>query len=883
MTHYPNHDVVDNLPGPEKVSHFPPLLMKKHKMPVQSPFFYRGKNLLQIALPMGGIGAGSICLSGSGGLQDFSLCHKPNFTALPDGHGFIDAAFALLRLPETDVTRLVEGPFAPEKIYDQGLQAQGYRKGGHEGFPRFRESIFEGEYPFGHVRMSDPKVPLEVRVTGFNPFIPLDDKNSGLPCAILEYALRNTSRKPVKYEFSYHLSHLAMGDKEKEKGARNAVIPGKGVLFSNTEPPTSESFGSACLLALNGRPVIKGMWFRGGWFDSLSALWKEVSTGRFTPNEGSNGIDVEGRNGGSILFRGKINPGQTVTHAVVIAWHFPNSNLTTGGVPAGNAGQSCCADGKECPAWHPYYAGVWKDAGEVAGYVRSHYASLRERTFAFKDALFSSTVPREVLDAVSANLAILKSPTVLRQENGNVWGWEGCFTTAGCCHGSCTHVWNYAQSLCHLFPALERTLREQELERSIDERGHVNFRAALPDGPAPHGHHAAADGQLGGILKLYRDWQISGDTAWMKSLYPKAKQSLDYCIATWDPDRRGALFEPHHNTYDIEFWGPDGMCGSIYIGALSAMSLLAGALGGRADAKAYRQLAERSARFMDKELFNGEYYQQNICYEDLRDQSFMKLIADVTEKSGETLKLLKSEGPRYQYGSGCISDGIIGGWMSQLYGVETPLDREKIRSTLTAIYRHNFKKDLSGHACCQRPGYAFGSEAGLLLCSWPRGDKPTLPFVYSDEVWTGIEYQVASHLVLEGFVKEGLAIVKAVRSRYDGHVRNPWNEYECGSYYARAMASYALLPSLAGFRYSAVEKTLWFGPKLKASPFTAFFSTATGYGTISLDKSSLTVSVIEGKLELKRVRLTLDGQEREIIADAIARPGRPARISLARK
>jgi hypothetical protein len=322
------------------------------------------------------------------------------------------------------------------------------------------------------------------------------------------------------------------------------------------------------------------------------------------------------------------------------------------------------------------------------------------------------------------------------------------------------------------------------------------------------------------------------------------------------------------------------MCGSVYVGALSAMKLMATALDEKSDAQAYGELAERGAQLLDQELFNGEYYQQKVRYEDLRDQSFAKSISGVTGKSSEALKLLKSEGPKYQYGTGCLSDGIIGGWMADLYGVETPMDRKKIRSTLAAIYRHNFKKDLSEHPCCQRPGYAFGSEGGLLLCSWPRGGKPTLPFVYSDEVWTGIEYQVASHLILEGFLKEGLAIVKAVRSRYDGYVRNPWNEYECGSYYARAMASYALLPSLSGFRYSAVEKTLWFGPKLKVRPFATFFSTATGYGTISLDKSSLTVSVLEGKLEIERVCLTLDGQEKEIVAKAVARPGRVACFSL---
>jgi len=231
------------------------------------------------------------------------------------------------------------------------------------------------------------------------------------------------------------------------------------------------------------------------------------------------------------------------------------------------------------------------------------------------------------------------------------------------------------------------------------------------------------------------------------------------------------------------------MCTSLYVGALSALAHMAHAVGRSEDAPPYEDLAKRAAGFMSESLFNGEYFQQRVQYVGLRDTSFADSIAKVDESSSEFSRLLKREGPKYQYGSGCLSDGVIGAWMARIYGIETPLDREKVKSTLRAIFRHNFRTDLSEHANAQRPGYAMGHEPGLLLCSWPRGGKPTLPFVYSDEVWTGIEYQVASHLMSEGLVEEGLTIVKALRSRYDGRVRNPWNEYECGSYYARAMAS----------------------------------------------------------------------------------------------
>ncbi|MGI4787656.1 MAG: GH116 family glycosyl hydrolase [Janthinobacterium lividum] len=838
-------------------------------LPVSDSPVYHDHKLLQIAMPMGGIGSGCVCLNGHGGLVDFSLYNHPSTTALQDGHGAEEAAFALLHVKgKTPITKLVEGPIPPEKLYDQGLQGQGYRKGGHEGLPRFAECEFQAEYPFGEVRLHDPDVPLAVSITGWNPFIPGDDESSSIPAAILEYTFQNTSSETVDFEFSYHLSHLAHGAAGWE-GTRNTVLPEGGILFSNTEDSSAETFGTTALLSIAHTPRVKAEWFRGGWFDALSMLWREVSSGQFRENARTGRADSRDRNGGSLLLPLTLQPGEKVTVPITLAWHFPNANLSLGALlPAGDAPEACgpncdCGPGEAAPLWRPFYAGLWKDAGEVARFVQDNFADLRARTLAFKNALYASTLPSPVLDAVASNLAILKSPTVLRQENGNVWGWEGCFATAGCCHGSCTHVWNYAQALPHLFPKLERTLREQEMKRSMDERGHVNFRSALPDGPTDHGNNAASDGQFGGIMKLYRDWQISGDTAWLRHMYPSAKLSLDFCIDSWDPERRGGLFEPHHNTYDIEFWGPDGMCGSIYVGALSAMAMMADGLGYAGDAALYQSLAVKAAGFLDTTVFNGEYYDQKVQWEGLRDKSFLESLESGTLDE-ETLALYREEGPKYQYGSGCLSDGIIGAWMGAIYGIPLPLDSGHVRSTLQSIFHYNYKADLFSHACTQRPGYALGHEAGLLLCTWPRGGKPSLPFVYSDEVWTGIEYQVASHLIEEGFVEEGLTLVAAVRSRYDGHVRNPFNEYECGSYYARAMASYALLGSLSGFRYSAVEKALWFGPKLADRPFQVFFAAESGFGTLTLDGETLAIHLVEGNLEITTVHLTLDGSTRTI-------------------
>ncbi len=443
---------------------------------------YRDKNLLQIAMPLGGIGSGCVCLNGQGGLQDFALHHHPATTALADGHGSTDAAFALLHIKgEKPTTKLAEGPLPPERLYDQGLQAQGYRKGGHEGLPRFESCEFQAEYPFGEVRLQDDAVPLSVSIVGWNPFIPGDDAASSLPTAILEYSFENTSDAPVDFEFSYHASHLALGASG-WTGTRNTVLSENGVLFSNTEGRFHETYGTAALCSPGQTPRIKANWFRGGWFDALSMLWREVSAGQFHENALASPVESDSRSGASLLIPASLLPGERTTIPILLTWHFPNVSLTVGR-QAEACGPDCGCDTTEiAPLWRPFYASLWRDAGEVAGYVQTHWETLRARTMAFKDALYSSTLPSAVLDAVGSNLAILKSPTVLRQENGNVWAWEGCFTTAGCCHGSCTHVWNYAQAMPHLFPKLERTLREQELERSMNEQGHVNFRAALPDG-----------------------------------------------------------------------------------------------------------------------------------------------------------------------------------------------------------------------------------------------------------------------------------------------------------------------------------------------------------------------------------------------------------------
>lgn len=502
--------------------------------------------------------------------------------------------------------------------------------------------------------------------------------------------------------------------------------------------------------------------------------------------------------------------------------------------------------------YRPWYSERFKSLNEVIGYWDANQAMLEKNSRLFSDAFYSSSLPAEVLEAVAANLTILKSPTVLRQWDGRFWAWEGCQDSFGSCHGSCTHVWNYAQALPHLFPSLERTLRETEFRVSQNTEGHQNFRVNLPISAPPHNFHAAADGQLGGIMKVYREWRISGDTQWMKDLFPAVKKSLDYCIRTWDPLHKGYLEEPHHNTYDIEFWGPDGMCTSFYLGALTAFIEMGKEL--KQPVKEYTALLSKGKKYMETALFDGEYFIQKIQWEGLQAPNPVDVMSFGGSYSEEALKLLKEEGPKYQYGTGCLSDGILGMWMASVCGLDEVLDNEKVRSHLVAVHKYNLKHDLIDHFNPQRPVYACGKDGGLLLCTWPKGGMLSLPFVYSNEVWTGIEYQVASHLMMKGEVEKGLDIVRECRERYDGRVRNPFNEIECGHWYARAMASYGMLQGLTGVRYDAVDKTMYIDSKI--GDFKSFISTDTGFGTIEWKAGKPVLNVVYGNIDVKRYNVS---------------------------
>ena len=774
-----------------------------------------GENLEQTAFPVGGLGAGNFMLSGSGMPLGFSLRNSPDYYNDPN---MIAAVY--LDDGETKKARVLEGKVPDLKIFGgENNNGEGHGDGTiwsrTYGLPRFSGCEFVSHFPFADVKLTDESVLVEAVLTAWSPFIPADPDDSGLPCGILSYTLTNRGNRDIKGVFYFASENIMrQTDNYRVTESKN----GYTLIDSGSE---AEPWKKGALnIRLASEAKVDAAWFRGGWFDSFTMLWNYIQRGEQPEGEYPEGSQPSP--GGSLSAAFSLSPGESVKYDVMLTWYVPESDLRAGEIADEERERGI----DESLKYKPYYSARFSSVLEAADYLEVNLCRLYRESAAFSESFYSADIPSEIKEAIAANLSILKSPTVLRQSDGRLWCWEGSMKSWGSCHGSCTHVWNYAQAIPHLFPSLERTLRETEFLVSQNEEGHQTFRSNLPICKTRHTFHAASDGQLGGIMKLWRDYLICGDVEWLKKLYPAAVRSIEYCIRTWDPDEKGLVSEPHHNTYDIEFWGPDGMCSSFYIGALKAMSLICGAVG--VDGERYLALYKKGREKMESELFNGEYFIQKI--------EWKKLHASVDwDMPEEERKRLDAEGPKYQYGDGCVSDGVLGAWIALQCGVGEILDPAKVESHLLSVYKYNMLHSFSRHSNTQRPGYASAQDGGLILASWPHGDKLSLPFVYSDEVWTGIEYQVASHLIAFGHEKEGLDIVSTLRKRYDGKRRNPFDEYECGHFYARALASYALLYSYSGVCYDAASKTLFVKRPSDSRKRTYFLSTASGYMNVTME------------------------------------------------
>ena len=740
---------------------------------------FDGDHLLRVALPMGGIGCGSVSLSGRGDLVDWEIMNRANKNYFNRSAG--SRPFFAIRVKGAghESTTMLAGPIHPAELYfAHGCNVP------QCGLPRFAEASFDGAFPFGTVHLSDKGLPVKVDIKGFSPFVPGNSADSSLPVASLEYEVENLTGEPLEVSICAYVRNIAGCDGRNDSppaGNTTTYREGEGVrgLVFKSEKlnKNSPAWGSFALSTpdADGKLSYRTACVPNHWERTALEFWDDFSSdGELSAPDSAETIP----HGGICMKKTVPARGRTSWHWA-FTWNFPNR-------PAWGD------DSKIVGNW---YSKNYADAWDAAEKITPRLGELEERSLAFTRKILALEAPHELKEAALANLAVLKSETVFRVPTGHLLGWEGVNDHSGSCRGSCTHVWNYENAVACLFPDLARSMRDVEFNYAMNpENGAMEFRVRLPLGTKP-GNGVAADGQMGCIMKVYRDLKICGDDKWLAALWPKVKKALAFAWIPaeqwtwnakwreggWDVGKSGLMDGEQHNTMDVNYYGPNSQMGFWYLGALRAAEEMAKAMKDDAFAKECREIYEKGTRRIDAELFNGDYYEQHI-----------------TEGHGEL---------PYQLGKCCLVDQLVGQQMAHLWGLGDLAKKENLRKTCESIMKWNFLPDFTRHFNNMRT-YCAGKESGLLMCSWPRGRLKT-PFPYFGEVMTGFEYVAAAEMVFQGMDTDAVKVVKAIRDRHDGLKRNPFNEPECGHNYARSMASWNVLLAWIETHGGKVEDLIW--------------------------------------------------------------------------
>lgn len=799
---------------------------------------YVGSYTKEISFPLGGIGTGSIGIGGDGKLIDWEIFNRPAKGSI---NGY--SHFAIRAIQGDKITAAVLNGDIQKDYMGQYMKGifHGYGFGPSSqkmcGFPHFRNLEFNGQFPIAVLDFTDEDFPANVSMTAFNPFIPLDAKNSSIPAVFFEIEVENTTKEDIKYQIALSVANPYKQSKNKAED-RNGLKT--LTLINNGANKDEIEYGDLTLATDCDTTYTQSYWYRGEWQDNLVSFWNDFSseiniTERIYDTEGKNDI-------GTIIAEITVSPDEKKKAKFILSWNIPNNY---------NYWNECKNDDQTHKSWKNYYSTVFEDSAQTAVYSLQNWDDLYARTLKFKKALHETTLPKEIIDAASANLSVLKSPTVLRLEDGSFYGWEGVNELEGSCEGTCQHVWNYAYALCFLFPELERSIRDVEFKYSTDEKGKMSFRTSLPLGREASDFRACVDGQMGAVIKCYREWKISGDNKWLEENWENIKKVLEYAWSEhnedcWDSDKDGVLEGRQHHTLDVELFGPSSWLEGMYLAALKAAAEMAEFLGDTKKAQEYRTLFENGYKWTKENLFNGRYFIQKI---DITDKKISDKF-DASEKYwNDEVNQIK-----YQIAEGSSVDQLLAQWHADIIGLGDIFDREQISQALSEMMKNNFKPTMRDFVNPWRI-FSVNDEAGTVICDYPEGiEKPKIPIPYCEETMTGFEYSFAGLLCSQGKIDDGLKVVKAVRDRFDGEKRNPWNEFECGSNYARSMASYALIPILSGFEFDIPHHHIGFNP-YKTDEFKCIWSLADAWGDFESNNNIVKLNVYEGKINLKSISL----------------------------
>jgi non-lysosomal glucosylceramidase len=780
-----------------------------------------------IGMPVGGIMCGMVYLGGDGRLWLWDVFNKNQsgvvYKNIP-WHEKIQFNFDYVRPfdganyvePVKDVRPLDQG-FAL-KIEDDGEQLLVKELNAKD----WDEVSFEATYPVATIKYTDRKTKVEVTLKAWSPFIPLNAEDSSLPATILSFSVKNGFGVPVKATITGWLENksaiYSANDPEYFRTNEAVTTEKFGGVFlkpgshnwADESFWNAPDFGNFCLASLDPDPVV-----------NTSAEDERHEDYFIDHNLKSSRKKYDEKLIASVGNSALIQPDQSAQLDFTIAWYFPN--LTFEKIK-GEGGR--------------HYRKRFKSSVEVVKYIHENFRSLSEQTMLWTNTWYNeSTLPHWFLERTFLNISTLATTTCHWFESGRFYAWEGI----GSCPGTCNHVWQYAQAVGRIFPALERDTRERvDLGVGFYDDGHIGFRAEYDTQPA-------VDGQAGRILDIYREHQMSTSEEFLRRSWPKTKKAVEFLLKQ-DTNNDGMTDTQLENTLDAKWPGEIAWIVGLSLAAIKASALMAEEMGDKEFATRCNDYVLKGKANMEKLLFNGEYFIHR---------------PDATKGRDGVLGSYNT----------CHIDQVYGqSWAFQVGIRDRIINKEKTLSALKALWKYNFTTDVGPYLAEHHGGrpYALPGEGGMIMNTnpgneeVPYGVKDAWQVTYFHECMSGFEHQVASHMMAEGMVEESLILTRTIHDRYHAKKRNPFNEVECSDHYARAMASYGTFITACGFTYHGPSKRIGFAPKLNADNFKAAFTVAEGWGTYSQEKKECKIEVKWGKLAVREISLEKDARNASV-------------------
>ncbi len=800
------------------------------------PKIYSGEYLGAIRLPVGGVGTGAIHMDGTARRVAWQLWR--NFTDFELPHSLFAVRVG---------------------VDNQQPVVRALQTVSEDPLPAMESLSFRGEYPFGWYYFEDTDLPVEVNMEVFNPQIPLDAKNSAIPCAIYNLTVRNNGSDPVSVSFlatqqntsglvetlppfdyatvDRRIHRRAPGEwavngrsSNQYGGNRNRILRTTDATMlhmSGKHSKNSPSYGEMVLTVREPDALATASW------SDFAALIKE-----FTASGKVSGVDKAGPSPegetleGALAVPFVLKPGEHRTVSFILTWYFPNIPM----IPD-----------KTTPDWKHdgyIYGNWWSNGLDLAKDVLNRIDDLTATTRQFHESLYSSNLPYWFLDRINSQTAILSSATAFWAKDDHFGVWEGCSWTYGSCPGNATHVWGYAQTVPRMFPSLGRRMREQEHAEQTKE-------GMLPVRLGQRNPFQAFDGQCHSILASYLAHLQTNDGQWLDRQYPKIKESVNYLINGWDDDVDGMLSGPQHGM-DSKHGGTTSWMGSMYLAALSAAEHMARIQGDTEAANRYGQILKTGAKNQDEKLFNGEYYIQ-----------------------------IPGDEPQKDYLNGCYTDQMLGQWWAHLLDLGWIYPKEHVRSAMSSLFNYNLKTDFYNFNQDPRK-FVLEDEPAMVQTTWPAGGRPKPEFtmLHADEVKVGISYPVAALMIFSGMPTEGFAITRANYDRYDGRLRtgltdhpwsalghsgNPFGDDCAGKFYVRSLSVWSLLLASQRLTLDGPRGIIGFNPTWKPNNHVSFFTAGKGWGKFFQKReNNLQVNKIEvdwGELHLRQLVFALPSEK----------------------